>query len=305
MNRAGVGAHTVGMSWDKGCVEWIGRQEFLGNGIEVMEVVHNGGCGEEVAVVDTGSDRWVWYNLQGDCGLHVPDLGVLRVGAGEWAIVSSSELRMGGQGNLRSLVFRIEEEAWRREFGGQKDTQLRCFACPMQSDPACIQGQGTEQLEYLANGLWEKSEEDMGSRMKRISGFYNWLGEFFAQPIMRTSGDCLTNCREEEVKSLKGVAQYLELNLGEEHSLQDLSRRFYINEFKLKRDFKALFGKTVFGYLRETRMKHASRLLLEGDRGVTEVCIEVGYSNPSHFARAFKEYSGLLPKAYQCIHRSR
>ena len=77
-----------------------------------------------------------------------------------------------------------------------------------------------------------------------------------------------------------------------------------LNEHKLKSAFKRIHGKTTFGYLRELRMDYAASLLKQDRLSVIQVANEVGYSNASHFARAFKERHGLLPKAYQCLYRS-
>lgn len=91
------------------------------------------------------------------------------------------------------------------------------------------------------------------------------------------------------------IAAFLENNPAAEHSLEDLSKRFHINEFKLKQGFKSIHGETVFGYLRKARMLRAEELLLEGDMTILDVANHVGYSNPSHFARAYREQHGINP----------
>jgi AraC-like DNA-binding protein len=50
-------------------------------------------------------------------------------------------------------------------------------------------------------------------------------------------------------------------------------------------------------------MDYAAGLLRDDRLSVIQVANEVGYSNASHFARAFKDRHQLLPKAYQCLHR--
>lgn len=108
-----------------------------------------------------------------------------------------------------------------------------------------------------------------------------------------------------DVETCHAIAAFLEANLAEEHSLAELSRRFHINEFALKRDFKHVHGLTVFEYLRRARMTEAEALLRAGKLSVMEVASRVGYVNASHFARNFKDAYGLLPKGYQCLHRPR
>ena len=43
----------------------------------------------------------------------------------------------------------------------------------------------------------------------------------------------------------------------------------------------------------------ARRLLRETDRSVITVANDVGYSNPSHFARLFRKDTGLSPSDYR------
>ncbi|SEN44436.1 AraC-type DNA-binding protein [Mucilaginibacter gossypiicola] len=86
----------------------------------------------------------------------------------------------------------------------------------------------------------------------------------------------------------------VEQNLKKPCSLTELSRKTGLNDFKLKKGFKALFGNTVFGYLAELRMNLAHKLLQDG-RSVSEVAETVGYKNAHHFTAAFKKHYDMLP----------
>ncbi|WP_433931377.1 helix-turn-helix transcriptional regulator [Sorangium cellulosum] len=78
-------------------------------------------------------------------------------------------------------------------------------------------------------------------------------------------------------------------------SLPDLARLAGLNEAKLKAGFRALFGDTVYGYLRGLRLDEAYRLLRQRRYSVSEVAARVGYANPSKFAAAFRERFGIPP----------
>jgi AraC-like DNA-binding protein len=86
----------------------------------------------------------------------------------------------------------------------------------------------------------------------------------------------------------------IEQNLKYPCSLIELSRKIGLNDFKLKKGFKALFGDTVFGYLAQLRMDLAYKMLKEGS-SVAEVAETVGYKNAHHFTAAFKKQFDLLP----------
>ncbi|GGG88660.1 hypothetical protein GCM10010918_54090 [Paenibacillus radicis (ex Gao et al. 2016)] len=85
-------------------------------------------------------------------------------------------------------------------------------------------------------------------------------------------------------------------------TLIELSRMIGLNDCKLKTGFKALYGTTVFGYLREKRLEKAFQLLQQGTLNVTETSHAVGYSNSSYFSEAFRDKYGVNPG--KIIHHS-
>lgn len=100
---------------------------------------------------------------------------------------------------------------------------------------------------------------------------------------------------DDDVKKIKEARQIVEGNIAEPYSIDELSRLVGLNTFKLKCGFKELYQNTVFGYLRECRMKKARRCLSCSNCTVLEVANIVGYSNPSHFSVAFRKQYGINP----------
>jgi AraC family transcriptional activator of pyochelin receptor len=80
-------------------------------------------------------------------------------------------------------------------------------------------------------------------------------------------------------------------------SLSEVAKHIGLNEYKLKRGFKEMFGRTVFGYLTEQRLEIAHRALVETDKTAAEVAFELGYATPQHFHSAFKKYFGVTPNS--------
>jgi AraC family transcriptional activator of pyochelin receptor len=93
--------------------------------------------------------------------------------------------------------------------------------------------------------------------------------------------------------------EYLVQRLDMPPSLSDLARIAGINEYKLKKGFKEMFGNTVFGYLADTRLELAKTDLLEKKKSAGEIAFELGYSSVQHFSTAFKKKFGVSPT--KCI----
>jgi AraC family transcriptional regulator, transcriptional activator of the genes for pyochelin and ferripyochelin receptors len=77
-----------------------------------------------------------------------------------------------------------------------------------------------------------------------------------------------------------------------------LARQVGLNDYKLKRGFRQLFGTTVFGYLHAERMEKARTLLMNRQMKVTEVSHTVGYASLPSFSLAFRKRFGVSPRSY-------
>ena len=103
----------------------------------------------------------------------------------------------------------------------------------------------------------------------------------------------------EEIERVQLAKEILLTNLEHPPSLLELAQRVGLNDCKLKRGFRQLFGTTAFGYLYQQRMEKARDLLKVDTMNITEVAAVVGYTNPSAFGAAFKRMFGTTPSAYR------
>jgi len=79
-------------------------------------------------------------------------------------------------------------------------------------------------------------------------------------------------------------------------AMRRLARDVGTNETKLSRAFRAVYGMTIFEYVRSRRMEEAQRLLRAGNLSVTEIAFEVGYEYSCNFSVAYKRHFGVTPK---------
>ncbi|MDZ8118155.1 AraC family transcriptional regulator [Pontiella agarivorans] len=257
-----------------------------------------------------GADSvWLGYVRRGTKTVQLPDLGRISVKAGEWFIARVEEMQLLAEkeADVELMSFSMCPHV----MGSLVDLcrtdtaeKLHCFACMNQHKPTVLHGKAGQKLQWLSEQISIASASDLKGRMELEARSLEWISELVNQPSLAEKDKKEFGCSTHDAEALRNVAAYLEAHLEEEHSLADLCRRFYINEFKLKRNFKAMYGITVFGYLRELRFQRAEQLLKKGELSVIEIANEVGYSNPSHFARGFQERFGMKPKAFQNMHQA-
>ncbi|MEH2080075.1 MAG: helix-turn-helix transcriptional regulator [Nostoc sp.] len=81
-------------------------------------------------------------------------------------------------------------------------------------------------------------------------------------------------------------------------SLLNLANEIGLNDFKLKRGFREVFGTTVLGHVQSLRLEQAQQLLQDTNFTVAEIASQVGYESISHFGYLFKRQFGITPREY-------
>ncbi|WP_437369926.1 helix-turn-helix domain-containing protein [Maribacter litoralis] len=100
-------------------------------------------------------------------------------------------------------------------------------------------------------------------------------------------------------KSTYELNEFMEGNFTRNLKVEDFA---YLNGMSLS-SFKRKFEKTFYSspakWLKEKRVEKAEFLLQTSDKNVSEVAMEVGFENPSHFIQVFKHRHGVTPKKFQ------
>ncbi len=236
----------------------------------------------------------------GRMDFRIPELGARREAGCRWFLLADRganteilpERGTEGIGILARWSIGTETGTESRMCGGGL---TECLTCERRTAAFYVSGRSRGRMLELARESVSPGAGDMSSRLRRMAHCYEMLALMFEQPELQAPAPCKTGICEKTCTRLEEVARYLSEHLDEEHSLAGLSRRCFINEFKLKSGFREVYGTTVFGYLRRKRMEAARRLLERYGVTVLEAANAVGYTNGSHFARAFRGVHGINP----------
>jgi AraC-like DNA-binding protein len=249
----------------------------------------------------------IGFVLSGWAKVSVPDHGIEKLEPGYYFILESTELRIDrtseesvhmnlftcSQTFAQSLLDLglVKNNSTLERFASSKLTTQSRFQChPMRSSTF-----------ELAQQLTHTDLNELKHRLTLEANALLWIADVLKDD--QTQSAQTTTLNADDRDAIEKIIKHMHETPGYEYSLTELCNIGGINEHKLKAAFKAIHGQTAFTYLRNVRMKHASQLLKQDRYSVIQVANEVGYSNASHFARAFKEHHGLLPKAFQCLHR--
>lgn len=99
-----------------------------------------------------------------------------------------------------------------------------------------------------------------------------------------------------DLEKLFAVNEFIQTSFLQPLTLKELTQKFGLNEFKLKKGYKELFQTTVFGHVHQLRMQKAKSLLKEKEMNVSDVAFFIGYDNVSSFSTEFKKRFGCTPR---------
>lgn len=105
-----------------------------------------------------------------------------------------------------------------------------------------------------------------------------------------------------ESRRSKGVEQaieYINDNYHKKITLNELADQVNYSQYHFIRIFQKETGKTPFEYLTGIRVKKAKEFLRSTNLSITEICLQCGFQNSSHFANFFKLHTGMSPSEYR------
>ncbi len=94
------------------------------------------------------------------------------------------------------------------------------------------------------------------------------------------------------------ACHYMEDNLGENFTLDELALAAGVSRFHFSRQFRVSTGESPMGYLLYLRVDRAKNMLLQGDRKICEIALALGFFDQSHFSRTFRRMTGVAPREY-------
>lgn len=153
-----------------------------------------------------------------------------------------------------------------------------------------------EYRKYFTEIL--QTEEDNPLRTATIQNRILLLIERFFSRLYERSKSVLASPKisRHDIQQLMHVEALLTDNiLLRPPTIDQLAQEAAMSSAKLKKLFKEVYGTSIYAYYQKQRMNVARDLLLSGDYSVKEVGLQVGYSNLSNFAAAFKKEFNLLP----------
>jgi len=95
------------------------------------------------------------------------------------------------------------------------------------------------------------------------------------------------------------IFKYVNKNFQNHITLDEIADEVSMTVPAFCRYFKKATGKTFTQLVNEYRVVHATKLLLESQMSITDICFECGFNNFSHFNKTFNEITGKSASGYR------
>lgn len=102
-----------------------------------------------------------------------------------------------------------------------------------------------------------------------------------------------------EDEAVKKAQEFIEKNVGEKMTVDQLASMLALSRRNLERRFKKATCNTVVEYIQRVKIEAAKMSLESSRENVNEVMYNVGYTDPKAFRITFKRITGLSPVQYR------
>jgi AraC-like DNA-binding protein len=95
------------------------------------------------------------------------------------------------------------------------------------------------------------------------------------------------------------IIETMELNFRKKLSMSEFARLCHRSHSSFKRDFQDQYNESPGKWLLNKRLDYSVYLLLSSEKRVSEILIESGFVDISHYSKAFKKKFGDSPTIYR------
>lgn len=100
-------------------------------------------------------------------------------------------------------------------------------------------------------------------------------------------------------ESIQKVLDYIEENIAQSHSPEELSKVAALSPFYFQRLFARLVKRPVNEYAKMRRLARACETLHDKNKRILDIALSYGFNSHERFTKTFKSAYGITPEAYR------
>jgi AraC-like DNA-binding protein len=206
----------------------------------------------------------------------------------------SLSVRIPAGSTVRRLILFYSDEMIRQFLPEELTAQLEAFA----REGSASANKYFISLPYreTLKEIFDLDENDPLCRVTRLGHMIRLTEKFLHSFLYQERNPIPRTVKKNDLDSMRHIEQILSSRLEGFPSLESLAHEVFMSTSKLKTLFKQVYGYTLYDYYNKSRLQRAKEMLVTGQYSIKQTGCEIGFSNLSHFAKAFKKEYGVLPR---------
>ncbi|URZ15098.1 AraC family transcriptional regulator [Clostridium felsineum] len=153
-----------------------------------------------------------------------------------------------------------------------------------------------DNIKFIINSLEESIvSEEFGSKLLSNSLFMQLI--VYLNRVHLAKSYLKDKDTFQYDKQIEKILKYINTNLNNDLSIENIAQRFFISKYYLMHKFKKETGYTVHNYVLQKRLLLSKDMIKDGET-ITKTYLQCGFKDYSSYFRAFKKLFGKSPRDF-------
>ena len=156
--------------------------------------------------------------------------------------------------------------------------------------------ESTKTGHFLTRNIPFIVQQNMTGNAIDFNTFYRQVAECLVHDQLAIDQQLLNinsakrKTKEELFRRVSIAKEYIQYNFSQKLSVDELAQMASLSKYHFLRVFKELFDCTPYQYMLRLKLNAAKKLMIKG-YSYTQICDEVGFSDPKNLRKALKRYA--------------
>ncbi|NME69460.1 helix-turn-helix transcriptional regulator [Flammeovirga aprica] len=193
---------------------------------------------------------------------------------------------------IRWIAVRVRIEDWVKIVNGRFTQLDQLFKS---KEPWVIAKPVTTLMEKNLHEILALREKDYGHRVLSIAKAIELLALLFTQLIKEDEQGEELGLLQEDYEVILEIKKLLEKDYVNPPKIEELSKMFAQSVTKLRQNFKKVTGLPIHQFVMKERYAEAYKRIINSKDAITEIALDLGFSNSAHFSDGFKKQFSISP----------
>ena len=117
--------------------------------------------------------------------------------------------------------------------------------------------------------------------------------------------NAVKTAKESTPKWLLQARDFINEEFSRNLTIEIIAATVEVHPTHLAREFRRYFKLTIGDFIRQRRIEYACRRIVNSNAPLSEISLEAGFYDQSHFTRIFRKATNMTPAAYRALYQNR